>query len=70
MHYYYLFQAKSWSSVVEVHAQLDTVHRQGNVRFREILNELRVGDVSQKSMTEIRQLERSLPELGLPVCNL
>lgn len=62
----YCFEAASWDSVVNQCVELKTVFRQKDQSFIRLLNEVRIGRISQNSWLELQQCcTRELPRDGV-----
>ncbi|CAO3579342.1 unnamed protein product [Absidia cylindrospora] len=57
----FAFEAKTWSSVIKKTVVLAHVFRQKDPEFVDVLNEMRIGLLSQKAMQLFRSLKRPLP---------
>jgi ATP-dependent DNA helicase PIF1 len=68
----FFFEAKCWKTAVNRTVQLTRVFRQTDMRFVEILNEMRVGSLSEKSIRMLKSLSRvpSYPEDGIEPAQL
>jgi ATP-dependent DNA helicase PIF1 len=54
----YLFEAREWENCIKYNIKLVKVHRQKEAEFIELLNELRLGEISDKNSKFLRQLAR------------
>jgi hypothetical protein len=57
----FAFQAEAWKEANLTIVQLDHVFRQGNVRFKDILQDIRKGIVSSEALQFLKQCDRPLP---------
>lgn len=62
----YCFEAESWDLVVKKCVELKTVFRQKDQSFIQLLNEVRIGRISQRSWLELQKCcTRELPRDGV-----
>jgi len=61
----FCFESKVWNSLLYAQVSLQQVFRQSDPRFVTILNEMRVGKLSKKSIEEIRDSGAGLKKLEL-----
>ncbi len=56
----YCFESKSWNSVFNQMVELTEIYRQKDLEFKEILNQIRYGEISPETEIKIRKLERNI----------
>lgn len=70
----FCFQANSWNSAIDVQFELKTVHRQKDLKFVEILNNIRIGrvteEITEKLLSTSRQKIESNGILATQLCSM
>lgn len=67
----FAFESEAWGKCIDYTIKLEQVFRQRDEKFAAMLNEMRLGKLSQESINEFRKLSRPLPiEQGLEATEL